>query len=255
MKKRIITAAVSVIVFGFAVSGAFAYLFVRSGEGKEVVEIPDFSGKREEDIAESRGIEIEKEYIYSSEFEIGEIIMQMPFGGMKKKINKGEKCKVTVTVSLGEKSERMPDLAMLQEEQAMAILRGMGAVAELKYLRRNDIEDGRVIYSSPNEGEEIKQGDRVILYVSERAIKATARVGCYLMLGENEAAVKTLMDGLVLDGIDKEYSTEPEGTVIKQSIPENSYVLRGSGIRLTVSLGDITKTELYGSFSSAIEEE
>ncbi len=158
----IIGALIIALLFGtYAFSGKFSV-------GRKKVE--DFTGKTYEEIAkkyedgETYIIEIGKEE-QSEKYDEGVIIEQNPKGG--KRFSENDlPLTITVTVSLGS-GEIMEDYIGEDYADVEYKLEKDGYKVEIKERDSDKYDEGIVIKTIPSEGNRIKKGDRIVLYVSK----------------------------------------------------------------------------------------
>lgn len=237
MKKLIIGLLLSVATFVLVCVGSVAYLFAGQ-EKREVVTVPDFEGRIIGDTFADTRFLIENEGVYCERKE-GEIIAQTPPAGAKRKLAKGEKCRVRLKVSLGEKRETIPKILGFNYIEAANILRELGLSVRIMPVYGEGKERDRVIRSSPEVGSTVSVGDEITLFVARDRIKESVRVGDYVGMEKGEAVSRLLADGLCIAEITEERSTKfPRGTVVDQSIKSGAYVPYGSEISLTVCCGE-----------------
>ena len=237
MKRLMIGLCVSCSLLVAVSAFAFFYLF-GGDEKREVVTVPNFEGKMIEDVESDARFALEREGVYCDRAE-GEIIGQTPSAGAKRKLAKGESCKVTLKISLGKKLESIPRLYGFHYVEAANILREMGLYVRIMPIFDEEAERDTVLRSSPEVGSKIERGERVTLFVAKNHIKGSVKVGDYIGLEKGEAVSKILADGLCISEIITEHSNKyPPGTVIGQSIMKGSSVPYGSEILLTVSSGE-----------------
>ena len=252
MKKAAIFFATSFIILAFAVTGALIYLF-GGGDSREIFKVPDYVGMNITQAVSDKHFEIKCEGIYSDAPE-GEIISQDPYAGAERKLARGERCALKLTVSLGEKTERIPNLARYHYTEASNILRELGAKIRLVSVYDDTLERDLVLHTSPEAGNAIEKGDIVTLFVSRNHTMDSVKVGSFCGMAREDAVAEILSSGLYIDVIELEYSSEfEEGVVISLSIRHGSLVPYGSGISLTVSAGE-KKEELH-PFGRAAEKE
>lgn len=237
MKRLVVGLLMSIGLFVAVSTCSFIYLF-GGDESRDTVTVPNFEGKMISEIKDDPRFQLENEGEFSDRAE-GEIIGQIPPSGAKRKLAKGEKCKVRLKVSLGEKREILPNLAGFHYIEAANVLRELGISVRIVSVYDEDSGRDSVIRSSPEFGQAVKRGDKVTLFVARDHIKGSVRVGNYTGLEKEEAVSRLLADGLTVSEILVEYSDEyPAGSVIAQSIKSGASVPYGSEISLTVCGGE-----------------
>ena len=187
------------------------------------VQIPGLVGRNFDDLQQYSGIVVvQQPPEYSSEYEKGKIIRQEPEGGTYH----DEGTVVFVVVSLGEEPPA----------STMAPLAGMNAAEARKYLEDLDINlyilpreehsdsypAGQVTRTRPADGEPLKKGETVILWISMGPKVETARMpnllagDGYMMDTAESILNKNKFYNLQWIPVD---STAPKGRVLSQSVP------------------------------------
>ena len=203
-------------------------------ENRETVKIPLLVGKRLSDVKLSEKFYIESRGVYTDAPE-GEIISQSPYADAERKLADGEKCRIEILVSLGQKRSAVPDIKGYHYTEAARILRDMGIEVRIVSVYGADADNDTVIRTAPDIGADLREGDRVTLFVGRQRIKGSVKVGIYVGMSREEAASRILMDGLTLGEIQDVPSLEANGgLVISQSIKEGSFVPYGTEIDITV---------------------
>lgn len=202
------------------------YYFVPKDSDTYILTVPSYVGLSDGEIEDCSEINVKREWIYSSDAPKGEIISQTPNAGARRKLPHGEKYEVTVFISLGEQTEKVPDLCGVGENSAAAALRGLRARVRSVAIY-GDGEDGRVLYTVPGPDSEIKAGDSVTMFVSRRRTDDPITVPDFCGLELAEAYRLALALGLY---ISDEEVVFLNSVVCEQSIPEGAVVRRGSYI-------------------------
>jgi beta-lactam-binding protein with PASTA domain len=134
----------------------------------------------------------------------------------------------------------IPDVTNKASEVAIDELKKAGlTVSEVRNFD-DTVTKGNVIKTSPPAGTQVKANSEVIVYTSLGTNVQPIFVP--KLIGMQADAAKTLLEGLKLkcQTVDIN-SSEPKGTVITQSLPENQQVTEGTLVKLEVSNG-IAKT-------------
>ena len=218
----IITGLVCVLLF----CGVFLYFFVPRDNDTFIFTVPTFVGLNEQSVGTVSGADIEREWIYSSDVERGIVISQTPYANARRKIKNGNNCKITLYVSLGEKTEKLPDLSGVDEISAAAALRTIGARVRIVSIYGED-EDGEVLYTSPAADTDVKRGDTVTVFVSRRRTDTPIEVPNLCGITLSEAYRRALAIGLCITDLDADISDK---LVTAQSIPVGAKVKTGSYI-------------------------
>lgn len=210
---------------------------------KTEFEVPDLLGKT---IAEAEADpEIKDTFTIlqigqrsSDTYAEGQIIEQSPAAGRTVRDNR----EISVFVSTGVKSGIMPNVINQEHRAARIKLRelDLGLVVENSAEEYSDtISAGYVIRSNPAEGEELREGDVVMLTISKgpETPMATVTTLTNIPLPQAQQIVSDLGLICLIDYANSD--TVPIDYVISQSIPATTKVEQGSSIKLIVSLGPV----------------
>ena len=187
---------------------------------------------------------IEESHEYSAEYPEGQIIRQSPEAERTKKNANGELMPINVTVSNGARSGEM--LYVVGEEARSARLRiqqtkglselNLNIVEAPEQEYSDEVEVGCVIRTEPTGGTVLSEGDTITLIVSKGPeIKYSTMVPCEGQM------VEWVQDQMTLLKLEAEFqkveSSQPEGTVLTQSIDANEEVAQGTTVTFTYSDG------------------
>lgn len=226
IKRLFLWAVVMALICAALAISVLFYYFVPRDRDTYILTVPAFVGLEQEDIGVCDGVEVTREWIYSDEVACGTVISQIPYAGARRKVHIGEVCPVTVYISLGEKTQRVPAIIGLDQLSAAAALRSIGVKVRSVAIY-GDGEDGTVIDTSPRVDFEIKSGDTVTLFVSRRRVESPVNVPSFIGMEKSEAVRRALSLGLFIGYIE---DFGKGSSVFAQSIPEGASVLRGSYI-------------------------
>ncbi len=225
-------AAVSVLMLISVTCLILADLFLDRGNTVEI-EIPEYRGMLESDIHETDNIEINKNYIFSDKAERGVVISQSKRGRVK--TARGEKYSVTLNISLGRETHKLPDLRGLDLYEASAIVRGIGCTVRTQF-SESDRRHDSVLFSIPEADNEMKAGEEVILYVAQRSTPSTVTVPDFYGCALNNLQSKVEESGLSLGKIEFIYGEDfLPNTVIYQSIGGGCLVSVGETVDFYVA--------------------
>ena len=188
---------------------------------------------------------VEESHEHSLEYPEGQIIRQSPEAERIRKNAGGELIPINVTVSLGSRSGEMVTVVgdearsarlRIQQTQGLSELH-LNIVEAPEQEFHDEIEAGCVIRTEPAAGTLLKEGDTVTLYVSKGPkIIYSTMVSC---LGETVEWAQDQMNSLNLVAeFTKVESSEPEGTVLSQSIDTGEEVPEGTTVTFTYSDGE-----------------
>lgn len=173
----------------------------------------------------------EEERIYHDTVPAGKIIEQNPKAG--RNIEKGDE--ITVIVSRGTKSSELDDYAGKEYRQVEIELGKLGIPYREEWEYNSNVEENYVISTTPDKGTEINEDLTVVLLISKG--KELKEVPMPNLKGVSEEDARKKLDelGLIVGSVSKAESTEPDGVVIFQSIPEKSSVVQGTKVDLQIS--------------------
>jgi eukaryotic-like serine/threonine-protein kinase len=142
---------------------------------------------------------------------------------------------VTLTVSSGPGSGKVPSVAGSSEEEATRKLEAAGFEVAVERVNSESVEAGNVISTEPGGGSTATNGSTVTLFVSRgpKLVKVPVLVGA-----QREAAVQRLRSRGLEASISEEESSEPKGQVIRQAPDAGSEVEPGSAVSIVVSKGE-----------------
>jgi serine/threonine-protein kinase len=203
-------------------------------------EVPNLLGKTYEEamameeVKDIFEIKIEGSRV-DENYEPGQIIEQDPAAGHTRKKN----LVIKVWLCAEEEKDIMPDLKGEDLDSAKRTLKNLGLSLEIKEDAQfsDDYDAGKVMSTSPAAGEEIKKGDTVTLVYSKGPEEVPVNVPSFLGMSFETAKSQAQSLGLTVNEAKYEYSDQPEGNVIDQSLSNGDTVKKGTSITFTVSKG------------------
>lgn len=214
-------------------------LFNKSAE----ISCPNFVGKKyEEIIADDEykdTFEFKDEWDYSADYEFGYVFEQSEKEG--EKLKKG--AKITLYVSMGENTKKVPDVYDMTEAAAVSELKAQGFTnIEKVEMASEDTDKGKVIKTEPKKTQVVKENEKITLYISTGKPEVKVKVPDVIGL-TSESAKKKLeeekltvkVEEIQLTKTDKYY---PVGVVAKQD-PSSSKTdaLEGETVTIYVCAG------------------
>ncbi len=213
----------------------FDDLFSMRKTPTETVEIPDFRGILIENAATDAWMDVKIEYRYDPNAPSGVILMQSPMAGSRRRLTaEHPTCEILLTVSLGEETVTVPNLAGADARLAEGRLREVGLKVRRR-LRHSAYPEGSVISLTPHAGSVVPIGTEILLEISAGMPAETATVPDLIGLSRQDALVRLWLAGLSAETVDQIDSELPVGTVVRQSLPAGTRVAMGTKIRLFVS--------------------
>ncbi|MBA4701276.1 MAG: Stk1 family PASTA domain-containing Ser/Thr kinase [Ruminococcus sp.] len=244
MKILMIVAAVVIALALVFFVGKAAGLFkpgpgIGQTETESKVTVPDLVGLTEE---EAKAALDKKELGYyvsgretSDKYDKGVVIRQET--AAKKKVEKNTQINVVVSTGKEEKKVQVPNVIGQDEAEAQKMLENEGLVvadSEAKY--SDDIEEGKVISTTPSAGAEVKEGSKVTMVVSLGAEKATVPDITGMTAADADATLAAA--GLRTGNVSEEFSDEYEaGVVISQKTKVDKKVAKDTAVDYVVSKG------------------
>jgi serine/threonine-protein kinase len=149
------------------------------------------------------------------------------------------KPKVTLTVSAGPGSAKVPSTAGLPSKEAEERLEDAGFNPRIETAHSEKVEEGLVVHSEPAGGETATRGSAVVLTVSSgpKLAKVPVLVGT-----QRSVAVQQIRGRGFSPSVEEEESSEPSGQVIRQAPSAGSQLPAGSTVSIVVSKGEKTTT-------------
>ena len=172
----------------------------------------------------------------SSEYAAGQIIEQSPERGKSVKGNRV----ISVFVSTGAKTEKMPNLVNSERRNAALQLKNLDlslVVDDTLEEYSESITAGYVIRTIPEAGMTLNEGDSVTLVVSKGSEKKTVTVITFTGSDIDIVRQQATQMGLVVGDVSSRADVSPIGTVLEQSIAPNTDVKEGTVITFVVSSG------------------
>ena len=234
-RRRVFALTVALALFFASAWVVFDELISPFDEGGASVTVPDYLGMQSDRIQVPSWLEIHTEYRYDTNAPAGEVLAQSPAGGSRRKLSdSGEKCRLALTVSLGEERVMLPDLVGEDVRTAEAELRRLGFAVESRF-STGAYPEGCVLEMSPRGGRELPKGSRITLSVSAGAPAVTVTVPNVCGMERGEALTALWLSQLSVGEVIEEDSAEAAGTVIRQSHPSGTVVMAGTKMTLYVS--------------------
>ena len=144
------------------------------------------------------------------------------------------KPEVTLTVSAGPGSGKVPATAGLSREEAEEKLEAAGFGVAVETVNSNSVEEGLVIHSEPSAGKTATHGTDVTLFVSAGPKLAKVPV---LVGSQRRLAVQQIRGRGLTPSVSEEESSSPAGEVISQSPSAGTELEPGSAVSIVVSAG------------------
>jgi serine/threonine-protein kinase len=146
---------------------------------------------------------------------------------------------VTLTVSAGPASVKVPATAGLTRAEATKKLEAAGFEADVVGVNSASVEEGLVIHTEPAAGSTAPEGSQVIVYVSRgpKLVKVPVLVG-----SKRRVAVQRIRGFGLTPSVSEEENAAAAGEVIRQSPSAGTQVEPGSTVSIVVSSGEEEET-------------
>jgi serine/threonine-protein kinase len=146
---------------------------------------------------------------------------------------------VTLTVSSGPGSGKVPGVAGLSREEAIEKLEEAGFDVQVESVSSESVEEGSVVHTEPSGGTTLTRGSTVTIFVS----RGPKQVSVPVLVGVQRGVAVERIRGRGLDPVvAEEENGAPAGEVISQSPEAGSQVPRGSQVSIVVSSGEAKAT-------------
>ncbi|UGQ15250.1 Stk1 family PASTA domain-containing Ser/Thr kinase [Yinghuangia sp. ASG 101] len=195
--------------------------------------VPNLVGKTEAEAQQqvsAVSLKLAVDKTESCDQEKGKICSQTP--GVDAQVEKDTVVKVVV--SSGPELVKVPSVVGKSEEDAQNALKAVGLVGKPDRSTKYDCTKETVCSTDPAANTELAMGTEVVLKINSG--KPSHEMPD--VVGKTfTSAKKTLEDLKVTVDADQEYSNQPTGTVIAQSVKKGDTVTEGNTVTLTVSQG------------------
>ncbi len=224
----IFSIGINIMFPGFSIGALFQ---------REQFVVPDFVGEKLETVKQeyqAKKLEfIIEEELFDADAPAGVILSQNPAKDMTIKLPG----KIKITVSKGGKEITVPRLIDKEYRQATLEINNLGLKAATDFVVDDEIPEGYIISQSPMPNSTVSQGSTVTLTISKGPETELTEVPNLVGMTTSEAKRAISTAGLVLGSVIRQDSSQPEDTVISQTIQEKSEVNKKTEISITVSNG------------------
>ena len=176
----------------------------------------------------------------ANKFPAGVVFDQRPANGEKVPVG----TEVFLYISLGEKTDKMPKLVGYSAENANSLLKALQI--ELTILTdkeySDDIPEGYVTRTDPEEGAELKNGQVVTIFISQGKETKTVNVPNVVGASLENATASITAKNLKISSSEEYSDKVPAGYVISQNPVGGTEVEEGTTVKVVVSKGKQTVT-------------
>lgn len=210
---------------------------ISSGEAAEKVQVPNVVDRSEADaerMLQDAGLKVTHgEAQYSDSIAEGNVISSNPVAGTE--VDEGTS--VTIVVSLGKESVKVPDIRNKSAADAEAALAARGLTGSASQDYSDSVAAGSVISQSPEPGASVEKGSTVSYVVSLGPRTQTVEVPDVLKSYPDVAQKLMSEAGLTAAYGGEQYSDYPQGTVCRVNPEVGVKVAKGTTVYYWVSMG------------------
>ena len=210
---------------------------ISSGEAAEKVQVPNVVDRSEADaerMLQDAGLKVTHgEAQYSDSIAEGSVISSNPVAGTE--VDEGTS--VTIVVSLGKESVKVPDIRNKSAADAEAALAAQGLTGSASQDYSDSVAAGSVISQSPEPGASVEKGSTVSYVVSLGPRTQTVEVPDVLKSYPDVAQKLMSEAGLTAAYGGEQYSDYPQGTVCRVNPEVGVKVAKGTTVYYWVSMG------------------
>ena len=210
---------------------------ISSGEAAEKVQVPNVVDRSEADaerMLQDAGLKVTHgEAQYSDSIAEGNVISSNPVAGTE--VDEGTS--VTIVVSLGKESVKVPDIRNKSAADAEAALAAQGLTGSASQDYSDSVAAGSVISQSPEPGASVEKGSTVSYVVSLGPRTQTVEVPDVLKSYPDVAQKLMSEAGLTAAYGGEQYSDYPQGTVCRVNPEVGVKVAKGTTVYYLVSMG------------------
>ena len=225
------------IVFLTIVVSGLGVMAMRAITKVEEVPVPEVVGlpyEEAEKMIEAAGLYSNKDFKISETVEKDQVISQDPVAKQKVKVGRV----VNLVVSSGTKQATVPGLENMTRREAEIALSNQQLTGIFSEAYHEEVESGKVISQSPNQGANVPLNSTVNVIISQgperKEILMPSLVGLELSKAQGILEDYKLQTGKVEKMESHEYAAD---VVILQSVTKGTSILEGSSVDITVSTG------------------
>lgn len=159
---------------------------------------------------------------------------------------------VSLVISSGPEKFEMPDVTNRTEAEAAEILKScnIGYTTEFSY--SDEIEQGKIVSTSPSAGTKVAQGDVIVMYLSQGPEFKDVVMPSLLGKTLEEAKLEIERNALIVGEVTESTSVaDTPGTIVEQSVAEGETVKAGTTIHLVVAP---ERTSMVGNVTISREQ-
>ena len=157
---------------------------------------------------------------------------------------------VTLIISTGPDSVKVPDVAGQSPSEAKSILEAEGFKTNVEYAYSDTVEVEKVISTNPAKDTDASTGGQITIIVSKGKEIAYYKVPNVVGMTKKQAKKELEKNKLKLGQVSSNYSdTVTVGAVISQSLTKGTEVESGTSVDITLSLGPEVKYKYEGTIT------
>ena len=236
--KRSRWVLVALVLLLLVLGGLLAWWALsNTGGGAEQVDVPNVMLRTEEEattILREAGFEVATERV-DHDSPVGTVIDQNPRPTDETDQTADEGSTVTLTVSEGPAPVAVPEVEGLTVEEAVQQIEDVGLVPDVQEVEDDEVDEGRVVSTSPGAGIELEPGETVTLNVSSGP--GSIAVPNVEGQPENDARSELEEAGFQVSRSEQAHESIPAGSVIGTQPGAGTMLDRGETVTMIVSTG------------------
>ena len=210
------------------------------GTGEEI-KCPNFVGQMYDDIKANKeyneNFKLIPDWQPNSEYEYGVVYEQSE----TKNENLKKGAEITLYISMGAKTKKVPDVTEMTESEAVSIIKSAGFKHNVKFIASEDVEKDLVIKTDPQKTTVVAEGAEITIYISTGKPIKNVTVPDVVGILEEDAKTAISGEGLVAETKDA-YITfadkfYPIGYVTAQNPAKKTSIVEGSTVEISVCVG------------------
>lgn len=248
---------VALLLLLLVLGGLLAWWALSNQGGADQVDVPNVMLRQEEEatnILTEAGFEVATERV-DHDSPVGTVTDQDPRPTDETDETADDGSTVTIAVSEGPAPVAVPDVEGLTVEEAVQQIEDVGLVPDIQDVDDDEVDEGRVVSTSPDAGVELEPGETVTLNVSRGP--GSIEVPNVEGQPENDARSELEDAGFQVSRSEQAHESIPSGSVIGTQPGAGTVLDRGETVTMIVSTGpgQVTVPGVEGISEDAAREQ
>lgn len=248
---------VALLLLLLVLGGLLAWWALSNQGGADQVDVPNVMLRQEEEatnILTEAGFEVATERV-DHDSPVGTVTDQDPRPTDETDETADDGSTVTIAVSEGPAPVAVPDVEGLTVEEAAQQIEDVGLVPDIQEVDDDEVDEGRVVSTSPDAGVELEPGETVTLNVSSGP--GSIEVPNVEGQPENDARSELEDAGFQVSRSEQAHESIPSGSVIGTQPGAGTVLDRGETVTMIVSTGpgQVTVPGVEGISEDAAREQ